>query len=71
MACRDTAKADEARNKIVQETKNENVHGMKLDLSSTESIKNFSNEFKSKFDRLDILINNAGKYKPIEERTTR
>jgi NAD(P)-dependent dehydrogenase (short-subunit alcohol dehydrogenase family) len=31
-----------------------------LDLASLESIRNFSKEFLSKYDRLDALINNAG-----------
>lgn len=33
---------------------------MKLDQSSFKSIKDFITEFKSKFNRLDILMNNAG-----------
>jgi short-subunit dehydrogenase involved in D-alanine esterification of teichoic acids len=33
---------------------------MKLDLSDGNKIKEFSEEFKKKFNRLDMLINNAG-----------
>ena len=31
-----------------------------LDLASLESVRNFSKEFQTKYDRLDALINNAG-----------
>jgi NAD(P)-dependent dehydrogenase (short-subunit alcohol dehydrogenase family) len=33
---------------------------LKLDLGSLESVRDFAKEFNSKYDRLDILINNAG-----------
>lgn len=40
---------------------------MELDLASLQSVKQFAQEFKSKYDRLDILINNAGLLVPPEE----
>lgn len=60
LACRDLTKANEAKDKIVAETKSENVHVEQLDLASLESVRNFSSAFKAKFDKLDVLINNAG-----------
>lgn len=61
MACRDETKGKEAANKIIEETKNDKVFFEKLDLSSLKSIKEFADNFKSKYNnRLDILINNAG-----------
>lgn len=63
LACRDPVKAGEARDNIVQETQNERVIVLELDLASLESIRAFADTFKAKFDRLDVLINNAGNYK--------
>jgi len=45
---------------IVTETGNESVDMMLCDLSSMSTIREFAEEFKSKYDRLDVLINNAG-----------
>jgi retinol dehydrogenase-12 len=33
---------------------------MKLDLSDLTSVRKFAVDFKSKYDRLDVLMNNAG-----------
>lgn len=38
----------------------ENVHGMKLDVSSDHGWAVFSKEVKEKFGQIDILVNNAG-----------
>ena len=37
-----------------------NIEYMKLDLNDLGSVKEFAREFNSKYDRLDILLNNAG-----------
>ena len=42
------------------ENRNVNISYMILDLTEPESIKSFSNEFKTQFGQYDILINNAG-----------
>lgn len=60
MACRNTEKGEQARNEIVEETKNEQVVVRELDLSSLESVQNFADNFNKTESRLDILINNAG-----------
>src|SRR5690625_2906014 len=38
----------------------ENVHGMKLDVSSEENWQSFAKDVKEKFGSIDILVNNAG-----------
>ena len=49
----------------------ENVHGMKLNVSSEDDWKQLLKEVKERFGRIDILVNNAGisSEKPMEEIT--
>ncbi|MFW9768607.1 MAG: SDR family oxidoreductase [Candidatus Thorarchaeota archaeon] len=51
---------EQACEAIIAETGNQSVDMMLCDLSSMSIIRNFAKEFKSKYDRLDVLINNAG-----------
>jgi NAD(P)-dependent dehydrogenase (short-subunit alcohol dehydrogenase family) len=60
MAVRNRERGEMARNEIVAETGNESVSVMVCDVASRDSIKRFSDEFRSRHDRLDALINNAG-----------
>ena len=57
---RDADKCETARQKIVAQTHNEQVHVLLADLMSHQSIRDFADEFKRRYDRLDVLINNAG-----------
>ena len=66
IACRDMKKANEAAEKIIKETGNSQVEVESLDLASFESIRNFCERVKAKLNRLDILINNAGKINLID-----
>jgi NAD(P)-dependent dehydrogenase (short-subunit alcohol dehydrogenase family) len=60
MACRSLDSANEAKEEIIKETKNEKVFVLELDLASIESINRFITSFKNKESKLDVLINNAG-----------
>jgi retinol dehydrogenase-11 len=60
LACRDQPKAEEARLKIIQKTKNVNVLVKHLDLASFQSVRDFAQHINSTEERLDILVNNAG-----------
>lgn len=51
---------EQACEAIMAETGNELVDMMLCDLSSMSTIKEFAREFKNKYNRLDVLINNAG-----------
>jgi len=37
---------------------------MKLDLNSLQSVREFATAFLAKYDRLDVLVNNAGVMMP-------
>ena len=60
MACRSLGSANEAKEEIIKETKNDKVFVLELDLASVKSINKFVKSFKEKENRLDVLINNAG-----------
>ena len=60
MAVRNMERGEIVQEEIVEETGNESVSVMVCDLASRDSIKRFSDEFRSRHDRLDVLINNAG-----------
>jgi len=59
LACRDEQKG-KAAEKIVDSVRSFSAQYMKLDLSDLSSVRLFVNEFKSKYNRLDALVNNAG-----------
>ena len=59
LLCRDKARGEEAVKKILQETPKASVDLMICDLSSLDSRQRFISDFKAKYLRLDILLNNA------------
>lgn len=60
LACRTPAKAEAAREEIIREFPSSEISVMELDLSSMESVRSFAVSFQEKFNRLDILMCNAG-----------
>ncbi|MFQ5831378.1 MAG: SDR family oxidoreductase [Candidatus Thorarchaeota archaeon] len=60
MVVRNAERGEAARSEIVDETGNNRIDLMLCDLSSIDSIRQFAKEFTAKYDRLDVLINNAG-----------
>jgi NAD(P)-dependent dehydrogenase (short-subunit alcohol dehydrogenase family) len=60
LACRDMRKAEAAKKKILGAYARANVKPMKVDMASLTQVKQFAEHFRSHFDRLDLLINNAG-----------
>ena len=47
-------------NNIKEETKNDKISFLHLDLNSLQSVREFIKQFNDKFSRLDGLVNNAG-----------
>lgn len=60
MACRDHGKASEARYEIEQELRDPDLRIIELDLADLNSINDFARRFKEKYNRLDLMVNNAG-----------
>ncbi len=60
MACRDLQNGEVARELIMQEYPEADLSLMLLDLADLSSIQSFAKIFNEKYDRLDILFNNAG-----------
>ena len=58
-ACRNKSKTENIINNLPDNLKN-NAIFIKLDLVSFKNIYEFANEIKTKYPRIDILINNAG-----------
>jgi NAD(P)-dependent dehydrogenase (short-subunit alcohol dehydrogenase family) len=69
MACRSLEKANAAKENIQKEVPKADVEVMEIDLSSLNSVRNFAKSFQSKYDRLDVLINNAGVMMPPYTKT--
>ncbi len=70
LACRNKARGDEVKADILSATKNSAVELILVDLSSQESIRQMAAAFSEKYDRLDVLINNAAIYKSRSEMTS-
>ncbi len=60
MACRNLRKAEAAKAEVFQQMPNARLDLMELDNASLDSVRAFADAFKAKYDRLDLLLNNAG-----------
>jgi len=69
MACRSATRGEAARQDIVRDSGNSKIYLEIVDLASEDSTRSFAEEFKRKYPRLDVLINNAGVYTPHREVT--
>ena len=60
LACRNLKKAEVAKSEIIRKLPDAELDTLRLDVSDFASVREFAEEFRAKYSRLDILINNAG-----------
>lgn len=61
LACRNQQLGEAVARTICKKTRNGDVLALYLDLASLQCIRDFVKQFKEKENKLNILINNAGK----------
>jgi NAD(P)-dependent dehydrogenase (short-subunit alcohol dehydrogenase family) len=59
LACRDIKKGKVTASEITRRTGSSKLIVMQVDISSQKSIREFAREFRQKYRRLDVLVNNA------------
>ncbi|MRX72684.1 SDR family NAD(P)-dependent oxidoreductase [Bacillus lacus] len=69
MAVRTVSKGESAKKDLLQLFPKGQVQVMKLDLASLSSVRAFAEEFSKKYERADLLINNAGVMVPPYTKT--
>ena len=57
---RDPEKAAAAVEQVREQTGNQEIHSLIADLSSLQAIRQLADDFKAHYQRLDVLVNNAG-----------
>jgi NAD(P)-dependent dehydrogenase (short-subunit alcohol dehydrogenase family) len=62
IAARNKFRGEKTLNELVENSGNRNIELLIADLSSQKEIKALADQIKSKYNRIDILINNAGAY---------
>lgn len=60
LACRNEAKARAAADEVRRQAGHDEVHVVPLDLADLASVEACAKELQRRFDRLDVLVNNAG-----------
>lgn len=64
MLCRNKERGEAALEEVRKASNNGNVRMMLCNLADLSDVRRFCNEFKSAYDRLDVLVNNAGVITP-------
>jgi NAD(P)-dependent dehydrogenase (short-subunit alcohol dehydrogenase family) len=64
LACRNPERGEQAADEIMRSTGTKNCVVMRIDTSNQQSVCEFVRQYRKKNSSLDVLINNAGIYKP-------
>src|SRR5580692_3173437 len=60
LACRDPQRAEQAKKRIESQAPGARLDTVTLDLASLASVRSAAAELRSRYARIDVLINNAG-----------
>ena len=60
LVCRNREKGEAALSEIKEKSGNNSLDLMLADMSSMQSVRQLASEFRRKYDRLHVLVNNAG-----------
>ncbi len=60
MLCRDQTRGERALQQVRSTVENDQIYLMLADLADLDSVAAFSRQFHDRFERLDVLVNNAG-----------
>jgi len=63
LACRDLERGEQTADEIERHTGAKNCVVMRIDTASQRSIHEFAQQYRKRYSRLDVLINNAGIYR--------
>ncbi len=69
LACRSAERGEAARQDLLADTGNESIRVMSVDLASPTSVRAFAGDVLREYDRLDVLVNNAGIFSPTRQLT--
>lgn len=69
LAVRNAEKGEAAREAILKDWPEAQIDVMKLNLADLSTVRTFADQFQSRFDSLDLLINNAGVMTPPLSKT--
>ena len=69
MLCRNADKAEAVKAELIQQSGNSHIDILLCDLADLNAVKRAALEFKQKYSRLDVLINNAG-FMILEKQST-